>query len=68
MPNALHSPTARTYSTSNYMIVISKLANIKPMISFYNGTGFTAVYVNRKEASYALKKFKKNLAVLGKNA
>lgn len=62
MSNVLHSSTARTYSTPHYSVVISKFPHIKPMVSFYNGTGFTAVYVNRKEAAYALRKFKKNLA------
>jgi len=62
MSNVRHSSTARTYANHNYSIVISKSSSIKPMISFYNGSGFTAVYVNRIEAAYALRKFKKNLA------
>jgi len=62
MSNVLHSSTARTYSNSHYSVVISKFPHIKPMVSFFNGVTFTAVYVNRKEAAYALRKFKKNLA------
>jgi hypothetical protein len=63
MSNVIYSSTARTYSNSHYSVVISKIRSIEPSLIFYNGSEFTALYINRKEAAYALRKFKKNLAV-----
>jgi hypothetical protein len=68
MSSIQESNTARTYSTPHYSIVVSKNREMEPCVSFFNGVTFTAVYVNRKEAAYALRKFKKNLAAFAQIA
>jgi len=68
MSSIQESNTARTYSTPHYSVVVSKNREMEPCVSFFNGFSFTGVYVNRKEAAYALKKFRNNLANEKKNA
>jgi hypothetical protein len=68
MSRIQESNTTRTYATPHYSVLVSKNREMEPCVSFFNGVTFTGVYINRKEAAYALKKFRNNLANEKKNA